>query len=190
MQKEEISARAFKLFSEKGYDRTTVQDICDACGISKPTFYSRFSSKGDLIIDFYDGVTERLNNNLSALVETTSAWEQLKICFGTLIDETEAVGVDVMSHMLIINLEQDRHSFDERSFLTNTMVAIIKRGQASGEIGNKKPALELYGTAAYLFQGYLLMWSISKAALDWRHMFTRSLAALLDVDEEDESSEA
>lgn len=181
MQKEEISAEAFRLFREKGYEKTTVQDICDACGISKPTFYSRFASKGDLIVDFYDGVTERLNANLSTLVETTSAWEQLKICFGTLMDETEAVGVDVMSHILIINLEQDRHSFDARDFLTRTMVAIIRRGQETGEIANRMPAGELYETAAYLFQGYLLMWSISKAELDWRTKFMEGLAALLSI---------
>jgi AcrR family transcriptional regulator len=181
MQKEEISAQAFKLFRKKGYEGTTVQDICDACGISKPTFYSRFASKGDLIVDFYDGVTERLNANLSSLVETTSAWKQLKICFGTLMDETEAVGVDVMSHMLIINLEQDRHSFDARDFLTRTMVAIIKRGQEMGEIANETPADELYETASHLFQGYLLMWSISKAKLDWRNKFMAGLEALLCV---------
>lgn len=181
MQRDEISAQAFRLFRQKGYEATSVQDICDACGISKPTFYSRFASKGDLIIDFYDGVTERLNANLSSLVETTSAWEQLKICFGTLMDETEAAGADLMAHMLIINLEQDRHSFDARDFLTRTMVAIIRRGQKTGEIANRMPADELYETASYLFQGYLLMWSISKARLDWRTKFMEGLAALLSV---------
>lgn len=179
MQRDEISAQAFRLFRQKGYEATSVQDICDACGISKPTFYSRFASKGDLIIDFYDGVTERLNANLSSLVETTSAWEQLKICFGTLMDETEAAGADMMAHMLIINLEQDRHSFDARDFLTRTMVAIIRRGQTSHEIGNEAPADELYQTAAYLFQGYLLMWAISAGTLPWRSMFTESLKSLL-----------
>lgn len=181
MQRDEISAQAFRLFRQKGYEATSVQDICDACGISKPTFYSRFASKGDLIIDFYDGVTERLNANLSSLVETTSAWEQLKICFGTLMDETEAAGADLMAHMLIINLEQDRHSFDARDFLTRTMVTIIRRGQKTGEITNRMPADELYETASYLFQGYLLMWSISKARLDWRTKFMEGLAALLSV---------
>ncbi len=185
MQREEISARAFELFREKGYEATSVQDICDACGISKPTFYSRFASKGDLIIDFYDGVTERLNQNLSSLVETTSAWEQLVICFGTLMDETEAAGPDIMAHMLIINLEEDRHSFDERDFLTKTMVAIIRRGQESGEIGNPSPAEELYDTAAYLFQGYLLMWSVSKGVLPWRNMFKESLKSLLCIRDRD-----
>lgn len=179
IQKDEISARAFELFRKKGYEGTSVQDICDACGISKPTFYSRFASKGDLIIDFYDGVTKRLNQNLSELVETTSAWEQLKICFGTLMDETEAVGTDMMSQMLIINLQQDRHSFDEREFLTKTMVAIIHRGQETGEIANQTPATELYDTAAYLFQGYLLMWAISKGTLPWREMLKESLRSLL-----------
>jgi hypothetical protein len=97
------------------------------------------------------------------------------------MDETEAVGVDVMSHMLIINLEQDRHSFDAREFLARTMVAIIRRGQETGEIASRMPADVLYETAAYLFQGHLLMWSISKAELDWRTKFMEGLAALLSI---------
>ena len=84
-----------------------------------------------------------------------------------------------MSQMLIINLRQDHHSFDEREFLTKTMVAIIRRGQETGEIANQTPAAELYDTAAYLFQGYLLMWSVSKGTLPWREMFKESLKSLL-----------
>ncbi|MGI6536303.1 MAG: TetR/AcrR family transcriptional regulator [Eggerthellaceae bacterium] len=71
MDRHEISDIAIDLFRRNGYEQVTVQDICDACGISKPTFYSRFSSKGDILLDFYEDVSLRLNDNLSALMGTT-----------------------------------------------------------------------------------------------------------------------
>lgn len=138
MDRHDISDIAIDLFRRNGYEQVTVQDICDACGISKPTFYSRFSSKGDILLDFYEDVSLRLNDNLSALMGTTSAWEQLRICFETLMDETESVGYELMSHTLAINLSEDHHSFDERPYLARTMSTIIDRGQRMGEFANSQ----------------------------------------------------
>ena len=39
-----------KLFTEKGYERTTIEDVIGVVGISKPTFYSHFAGKEALAI--------------------------------------------------------------------------------------------------------------------------------------------
>lgn len=36
------------LIHERGYDRTSVEDICDAAGVSRSGFYAHFSGKDDL----------------------------------------------------------------------------------------------------------------------------------------------
>jgi AcrR family transcriptional regulator len=41
---------AMKLFAEKGYHSTSIQDIVEAWGISKGAFYHHFSSKEDLML--------------------------------------------------------------------------------------------------------------------------------------------
>jgi len=38
------------LFERFGYQKTTVQDICKAAGMSKPTFYGQFKDKGELFV--------------------------------------------------------------------------------------------------------------------------------------------
>lgn len=182
MDRQQIADTALALFRDRGYGSVTVQDICDACGISKPTFYSRFRSKDDLIVDFYDGVSRRLNDRLGELVGTGSAWEQLLICFGTIADETEGAGQELMRNMLITNLREDRHSLDERPYLKRTMASIIARGQASGEFGNGGSADRLCEAADRMFTGYFCFWCISQGGLDWRREFRRSLAAMLEVD--------
>ena len=183
MDRQEISDRALGLFRERGFDNVTVQDICDACGISKPTFYTRFKSKDDLIVDFYEGVSLRLNDRLSELVGTASAWDQIRICFGTIVDETEAAGQELMRRMLITNLREDRHSLDERPYLKHAMAAIIARGQASGEFGNHSDSERLCEAADRMFTGYFCYWCISQGSLDWTDQFEKSLAALLEVRE-------
>ncbi|MEI3613668.1 TetR/AcrR family transcriptional regulator [Pseudogracilibacillus sp. SO30301A] len=45
---------AKKVFSTKGYQASSVQDIFEACNISKGTFYNYFSSKNDFLISYMD----------------------------------------------------------------------------------------------------------------------------------------
>jgi len=43
-----IERAAARLFAQRGLEATTVQEICDAAGVSKPMLYRHFESKRDL----------------------------------------------------------------------------------------------------------------------------------------------
>jgi AcrR family transcriptional regulator len=45
-----IKEAGIKLFSEKGFEATSVQDIANECGMSKGSFYSYFKSKDALLV--------------------------------------------------------------------------------------------------------------------------------------------
>ncbi|HZG71554.1 MAG TPA: TetR/AcrR family transcriptional regulator [Chondromyces sp.] len=47
-RKQHVIKKAHQLFTEKGFQATSVQDILDSSGISKGTFYNYFSSKNEL----------------------------------------------------------------------------------------------------------------------------------------------
>jgi AcrR family transcriptional regulator len=52
-----IQREALRLFSEHGFDATTVEQIADAAGISTATFYRYFTSKEDSVVtDEYDPI--------------------------------------------------------------------------------------------------------------------------------------
>jgi len=48
-KKQEFLMAALELFHEKGYEKTTIQDIIDKMGVSKGAFYHYFESKEDVI---------------------------------------------------------------------------------------------------------------------------------------------
>ncbi len=59
-RKREFLEVALCLFSEEGYDGTTVQDIIDAVGVSKGTFYHYFDSKQDVVEELARDLTKRM----------------------------------------------------------------------------------------------------------------------------------
>ncbi|WP_433888553.1 TetR/AcrR family transcriptional regulator [Streptomyces sp. CA-111067] len=62
---ERLLAEATRLFAERGYDRTSVQEIVEAAGVTKGALYHYFGSKDDLLHEIYGRVlrlqTERLD---------------------------------------------------------------------------------------------------------------------------------
>ncbi|SEG58051.1 transcriptional regulator, TetR family [Actinacidiphila yanglinensis] len=62
---ERLLAEATRLFAEHGYDRTSVQEIVEAAGVTKGALYHYFGSKDDLLHEIYGRVlrlqTERLD---------------------------------------------------------------------------------------------------------------------------------
>lgn len=66
-RKQRVIQQAYHLFVEKGVQATSIQDLIDACGISKGTFYNYFSSKNELLIGVCKhlfGVIEEERNEL------------------------------------------------------------------------------------------------------------------------------
>ncbi len=48
-RKQEFLMAALELFHDKGYEKTTIQDIIDKMGVSKGAFYHYFESKEDIL---------------------------------------------------------------------------------------------------------------------------------------------
>ena len=59
-----ILKKALELFSDKGYDATSVREICEAAGITKPTLYHFYGSKEGVYRAIVDGALERFQNDL------------------------------------------------------------------------------------------------------------------------------
>jgi len=59
-QREMILARAAALFAQRGYPATSMNEVAQACGLSKPTLYHYFRDKYALLVDIAEGHVTRL----------------------------------------------------------------------------------------------------------------------------------
>lgn len=67
-RRREIINAAIRVFSEKGYRNTKVQDITQEAGISTGTFYIYFSNKRDLFIGVVDSIFRTLVGEASKAI--------------------------------------------------------------------------------------------------------------------------
>ena len=66
-----LQAAAFRLYTEKGYEHTTVADIADLAGVTERTFYRYFADRREV---FFDG-SQQFQDFLVNAVESAAAEE-------------------------------------------------------------------------------------------------------------------
>jgi AcrR family transcriptional regulator len=77
-RKEQILALATEAFSRDGYDRVTVKQLADGCGITEPAIYRHFESKDAIYISVLESIRHRLDNKeLFARLEKEDNLEKL-----------------------------------------------------------------------------------------------------------------
>lgn len=59
-RKGQILREATRLFAEFGFDKVTIKDLADACGITEPALYRHFSSKEAIYEAVLDSIEQRL----------------------------------------------------------------------------------------------------------------------------------
>ena len=103
--KGKIVSAAWQLFYEQGYDNTTVEEIVEASGTSRGSFYHYFDGKAALLSSLsylfdekYDELAESMNPDLSPIEKLNLMNQELFL----MIDNT--VSVDLLSQLFATQL--------------------------------------------------------------------------------------
>jgi AcrR family transcriptional regulator len=135
---------AFRLFMEKGYDRTSIQDIIDHLGgLSKGAIYHHFKTKEDILMAVMERITAG-SNHMFLLVQDRSdlnGREKLKTIF------KESVSQPVQNDIFTVAPDFDHnprflsmllHDTIEEA-APNYILPIIQEGIADGSIQTDYP---------------------------------------------------
>jgi AcrR family transcriptional regulator len=90
LRKEQILNAALKVIVEKGYDNSRMDDIVDACGLSKGAIYWYYKSKKEIYLSLVDYWVHRYSAPINHIVdERHSAARQLQSLFQFFITQYE-----------------------------------------------------------------------------------------------------
>src|ERR1700755_3503562 len=134
--RERLFLAAVRLFGEKGFAETTVEDITNAADLGKGTFFNYFPSKEHILIAFSDMQLGKLERFVEAARSTK---EPMRAFFRTMSQQMTsepAKKPDFMRAMLQANLSSVsvRELMRERNSRGERLLAeIVQMGQERGE---------------------------------------------------------
>ena len=87
-QRELILAQAAQLFARSGYPATSMNQVAEACGLSKATLYHYYADKYALLVSITDSHVSRLQGIVGeALAEHVAPEEQMRMLIRRLVEE-------------------------------------------------------------------------------------------------------
>lgn len=140
-RRKQILEVSLRLFDEKGYKDTTIQDIADAAGISKGLIYRYFRSK-DEVLEAHAELIEECENECSSIA---SATESIRLYARRLLGDTALTGyqpplrVYIMCYMQGYLSEEMKNRYFRSDHGKSFFGPIIKRGQKVGEFRAGNP---------------------------------------------------
>jgi TetR/AcrR family transcriptional regulator, cholesterol catabolism regulator len=69
-RRDQIFSEGARVFAEKGYGRTSLQEVADALGVTRPALYYYYRSKEDLLFEITSFVMDRVMADLREVAES------------------------------------------------------------------------------------------------------------------------
>lgn len=170
---------SLKLFSEKGYDNVSVNEICSTCTITKPTFYYHFKAKEDVIFAHFNNILKSVADKLQTIDANTSGHDILITTFNLIFEAFTAPGYDFVQTLISGSLKNIEKNLYFPESLEKHIVLCIKKGQKDGSIANATEPETLFNSCYHMFMGYLLFWCQHHGFTNEFHSLSDSLLPLI-----------
>ena len=174
--RERLLKSSLKLMKEKGYQNTTVREICNDAKVSIGTFYSYFPAKDDLFLNIYmegdrfftDSVAINLNSSGSTaekIVDFFRYYTRLNL----------NTGIELMK----ILFQSDNKFFSRYRPMQQIFEEIVQTGLTSGELKTDMSSRELVDFFFVLARGCCYNWCILDGAYDLERQTTEYVSIAL-----------
>jgi TetR/AcrR family transcriptional regulator, transcriptional repressor for nem operon len=167
----EVLAKAIKLFWQKGYNGTSMQDLVDGLGISRSSIYDTFGDKHQLYLKalctYRQNAIAIRDQILNASVPAKAAIRQLmNVTIDQMIRDKQHKGCFLVNSA-VENAPHDKETnaiiCQNDQQVENAFYEVIKRCQTNGEIASKQDPRAL---ARFLFNNIVGIQVSAKSATD------------------------
>jgi len=169
---------ANRLFLKQGVDKTTVDAICAAAGVSKGAFYLYFHRKEDLLLEYALRRLRRIREMLPDLI----AYPTFHDALNKILDEVvrgKGWGREVTGRALLeMGTSAERLPIEAPHKLIQPLIEI---GQARGEIRRDLPSDALAHFVLRSILGALRDWGLGADTLDRETALSYALTLVFDA---------
>lgn len=145
MTREGILEAAARIFSEKGYHATSMQDIADAVNLQKASIYHHFSSKQEILLDILDYALDLINSRLElVLSQPLSPDEKLHqamVSYFQTIAENQNLSAVLLLELRALDPELKARQASRREKFERLWRDLIIEGKQQGVFNDVDPSL-------------------------------------------------
>ncbi|WP_142303680.1 TetR/AcrR family transcriptional regulator [Neobacillus soli] len=125
---------SLELFIKKGYNNTTIDDICKKAGVTKGAFYNHFKNKGEVIISSWKDLDEEVMRRVSSQNYQSNKEKLIALCKGMFdyVDENRREWTKVI-YTLQINADQPSYMVSKERNIFIVYQEIVEKGQQEKE---------------------------------------------------------
>jgi AcrR family transcriptional regulator len=150
-----IQAAAVKLFAEKSFEKTSIEDIANEAGIGKTTVYGYFSNKNDIFINYCDEELDQAFAHLQAKDSSEKSLRDRLVDFFMLkfsfVTKNREFGRQMLRELVFpCEINEKARIHDQRYF--DILEGLFTTAQDEGEIA---PEHEIFNLSVHIFSLYL-----------------------------------
>lgn len=154
---------ALTLFSEQGYDGTSIREIIEKAGVTRPVLYYYFENKEDLFCKLVESKFREMTEHIDTVYSAVSGCrDRLKLVISAAFERAEQVP-EVIRLILQVFFSPPKESpkLDKQALAQarfERLAAIMKDGLDRGELAGGTPE-----TLALAFAGYMDIYTMAKS---------------------------
>lgn len=164
--REKILQISLKLFSEKGYDKVTVDEIVKKSGTSKGSFYQHFSAKSDIFLVRFIEVDDYYRAVFRSFPVDMVATEKLFIFIRRLMRFLEVeMGKDLMKVIYSSALDSKEHTYflNSNRSLFKIIRSLIEEAKEQNDIGTDQSVNEISQLIIQSLMGIIYHWGLNNS---------------------------
>jgi len=170
-----ILQTAMELFRSDGFERVSVDMICEKCGISKGAFYHHFKAKSDLLTEYLGTMAPHHLSLINDIIDISDPLEQLWTLVMIYVDHSLILGPDLVKHMWISDIAAGNelltpfiiYSDGELSELNALILKVIASAQKLGQIDRGVSAENLLFAFTAALMGLSATWAAKGGGFDF-----------------------
>jgi TetR/AcrR family transcriptional regulator, transcriptional repressor for nem operon len=150
--------KAMNIFWLKGYDATSVDDLCEAMGIRRGSLYDTFGDKRSLFLKSLDRYAQKNKESAESLEELDSALQAIATVFYSALEEAlndphcrGCFVVNTITELAAINPVIASFSKDQSAKFEKSFYNLLVRAEKDGEIEVNQ---DLHAKAQFLVNAF------------------------------------
>lgn len=161
---------AIRLFKEKGFQQTSMEEIAELSDVSKGTLYNYFPDKESILVGYFQSVIADYGMDIKdAMMEgkdlKSKLYNLLDFKKGMLGEDMELTGIYLKYRMQTL-FNSDPFDNPNRSGLENVVLQIIKEAQEKEEIRSDIPAITIARSFLLLTVNYFITSITAKETME------------------------